>query len=205
MQEPLAKLCKGFSFPGDIDSDALEFLMYHGRQDVAKHVLAVKDMAQRIASKFSVNIELARCAGLLHDISLVIPTSDMLQTSLELGIEVIAEEKQVPYLIHGKLSALIAEEVFGIKNDSVIHAISCHSTLCANASSLDKVLFVADKMSWEPEHSPFRLELAEALEKSLDEAVGCFLTWTWNRKDKLDVIHPWLKEAWNDLVPAKNE
>lgn len=188
MQKSFAKICEGFSFSGDVASDVLEFLIYHGREEVAKHVMAVVDMAQRIAGTYNVDLELARCAGLLHDIGFVFLPTEMLQTALELGIELIAEEKQVPYLIHGKLSAAIAKKVFGVKNDKVIQAITCHSTLCANAAPLDKVLFIADKMSWDPEHSPFRLELEDALERSLDEAVGCFLTWTWKQRNKLDVI-----------------
>ncbi|WP_018212707.1 hypothetical protein [Desulfitobacterium hafniense] len=53
-------------------------------------------------------------------------------------------------------------------------------------------------MSWDQEHSPFKPELETALEKSLDEAVGVFLTWIWKQKDKLDSIHPWLIDAWKD-------
>lgn len=200
MQKSLAKICEGFTFSGDLAADALEFLIFHERPEVARHVEAVRDMAQRIASTYGVDQEHARYAGLLHDISLVIPTSEMLQIALELGLDPIPEEKQVPYLIHGNLSAEIAKKVFGVKNDEVIQAITCHSTLCTNATPLDKVLFIADKMSWDPEHSPFRLELEESLERSLDEAVGCFLTWMWNQRDKLDVIHPWLKGAWDEFT-----
>lgn len=199
MQKSLAKICEGFSFSGDVAADVLGLLIFHGRSEVAKHVAAVADMAQRIARTHGVDQELARLAGFLHDISLVIPTSDMLPIAFELGIDLLTEEKRVPYLIHGNLSALMVKSVFGVKNDEVIHAITCHSTLCANATPLDKVLFIADKMSWDPGHSPFRLELEETIERSLDEAVGCFLTWTWKQRDKLDVIHPWLRAAWDEF------
>ncbi|WP_425800826.1 bis(5'-nucleosyl)-tetraphosphatase (symmetrical) YqeK [Desulfitobacterium sp. Sab5] len=199
MHNSLANIFEGFAFSGDITSDALGLLNHHGRQDVAKHVLAVAEKARRLAGTYNVDPELAYCAGLLHDISQVLPPPKMLQISLELGMELVPAEKQVPYLIHGKLSAVIAEKAFKIKNDSLNHAISCHSTLCANATPIDKVLYLADKMSWDPEHFPFRLELEKVLEKSLDEAVGCFLTWTWNQKDKLDSVHPWLIDAWNEF------
>ncbi|WP_019849576.1 bis(5'-nucleosyl)-tetraphosphatase (symmetrical) YqeK [Desulfitobacterium sp. PCE1] len=198
MHKSLSNIFGGFLLSEDITSDALGLLNHHGRQDVAKHVLTVAITAQHLAKIYNVDLKLAYCAGLLHDISLILPTSQMLQTSIELGIEPVTAEKVVPYLIHGKLSAAIAENVFKVKNDGLLHAISCHTTLCANATTLDKVLFLADKMSWDQEHSPFRTELEKALEKSLDEAVSCFLTWNWNQKDKLDSIHPWLIDAWNN-------
>ncbi|TWH60215.1 metal dependent phosphohydrolase [Desulfitobacterium sp. LBE] len=198
MHKSLANAFEGFSFSGDITSDALGLLHHHGREDVAKHVLAVAKTAQRLAPIYDVDSEAAYSAGLLHDISLIFSTSQMLQTALDLGLEPVAAEKMVPYLLHGKLSAAIAEIVFEVKNDSLVHAVSCHTTLCAKATTLDKVVFLADKMSWDQEHSPFKPELETALEKSLDEAVGVFLTWTWKQKDKLDAIHPWLIDAWQD-------
>ncbi len=198
MHKSLSNAFEGFSFSGDITTDVLGLLHHHGRQDVAKHVLAVAKTAQRLAPIYDVDSEAAYSAGLLHDISLIFSTSQMLQTALDLGLEPVTAEKRVPYLLHGKLSAAMAEIVFGVKNDSLVHGISCHTTLCAKATTLDKVLFLADKMSWDQEHSPFKPELETALEKSLDEAVGVFLSWEWKQKDKLDAIHPWLIDAWQD-------
>lgn len=199
MQKSIAKICEGFSFSGDIATDAVGLLIHHNRHDVANHVLAVANQAQSIADRFNIDTWHAQCAGFLHDISLVVTPSEMLETSFELGIEPILEERQVPYLIHGKLSAAIAEILFGVTDDSILQAIGCHTTLRAKATLLDKVLFIADKMSWEPDHAPFRLEVREVLGKSLDEAVGCFLTWTWNQRERLDVIHPCIKEAWEEF------
>lgn len=199
MHKSLKSICEGFSFSGDIASDAVKFLIYHGQQSVANHSIAVADTAQRLASALNVDLELARYAGLLHDISLVVSPSNMVQISLELEIDLLEEEKQIPYLIHGKLSSVITKRVFGISSNFVTDAISCHTTLRSKASSLDKILFVSDKLSWDIEHSPFRLELEQAMEKSLDHAVGCFLTWMWDQRFRLDVIHPWLREAWDDF------
>ncbi|MHB1654677.1 MAG: bis(5'-nucleosyl)-tetraphosphatase (symmetrical) YqeK [Desulfitobacteriaceae bacterium] len=195
MHKSLVKICKGFSFSGDVATDAIGLLIHHGREGVAKHVLTVANEAQRIASKINIDKEVARCAGYLHDISQVLPRSDMESAAIELEIDMLPEEKLAPYLIHGKLSAALANKIFAITDQSIIEAISCHTTLRVNASLLDKVLFIADKMSWDLEHAPFRPQLTMALEESIDEAVGCFLTWTWNQRENLDVIHPWLQQA----------
>lgn len=196
MQKSIARICKGFSFSGDIATDAVDLLIYHNRCDVANHVLAVANQAQSLADRFNVDKEHAQLVGLLHDISLVVTLSEMIEISLELGIEPILAERRVPYLIHAKLSASIAKLVFGVTDDIILQAICYHTTLRANATLLDKVLFIADKLSWEPEHAPFQHNVREALGKSLDEAVGCFLTWTWNQRERLEAVHPCLKEAW---------
>ncbi len=52
MHKALECIGEGFSFSGDIASDALEFLIYHGRQSVAEHALAVANRAQEIAGAF---------------------------------------------------------------------------------------------------------------------------------------------------------
>ena len=54
-------------------------------------------------------------------------------------------------------------------------------------------------MSWEPDDAVFQIEVREALEKSLDEAVGCFLSWTWNQRERLEVVHPCIKDAWDEF------
>ena len=49
------------------------------------------------------------------------------------------------------------------------------------------------------DHAPFRIEVREALGKSLDEAVGRFLAWTWNQRERLEVVHPCIEDAWDEF------
>jgi HD superfamily phosphohydrolase YqeK len=63
-----------------------------------------------------------------------------------------------------------------------------------------KVLFVADKLAWDqPGTPPYAHDLQTALAQSLDQATLFFLTYLWERRDSLLVIHPWLREAVHDL------
>ncbi|MHB9145908.1 MAG: bis(5'-nucleosyl)-tetraphosphatase (symmetrical) YqeK [Symbiobacteriia bacterium] len=118
-------------------------------------------------------------------------------------LDILPEERQAPGILHGKLSAALAARFFGVTDPAVLAAIRCHTTLRAGASPLDKLLLVADKLSWDPADAPFHADLVAALNQSLDDAVRCFLTWTWQQRDKMPVVHPWLRQACSDMdVPA---
>ena len=66
MHKSLSNMFERFSFSGDITSDAVDLLHHHGRKDVAKHVLTVAIRAQHLVKIYSVDSELAYCAGLLR-------------------------------------------------------------------------------------------------------------------------------------------
>lgn len=103
-------------------------------------------------------------------------------------------------IVHQKLSRLMAQEIFGVTDALILDAIGCHTTLRPEPTTLDKVLFVADKLAWDqPGRPPYAHDLQAALEQSLDQATLFFLTYLWERRDSLLVIHPWLRAAVRDL------
>ena len=75
----------------------------------------------------------------------------------------------------------------------MLDAIRCHSTLRAGATPLDKVLLAADKLSWDPADAPHYQDMVAALDRSLDDAVACFLAWAWEGRARMPVVHPWLR------------
>lgn len=60
---------------------------------------------------------------------------------------------------------------------------------------MDRVVFISDKLSWDPADAPYHHDLTQALNRSLDDAVRCFLDWTWRQRDRMPVVHPWLRAA----------
>ncbi len=100
-------------------------------------------------------------------------------------------------IIHQKLSRVIAKEVFKVEDEEVLNAISCHTTLRKNATKMDLVLFIADKIEWVQKGTPpYILKAKNGLEKSLEHAAFAYISYLWERKDTLKVIHPWLEEAY---------
>jgi len=82
----------------------------------------------------------------------------------------------------------------------MLNAIGCHTTLKSSSTLLDQVLFVADKISWDQSGvPPYINELNRNLEESLTHGAFAYINFLWERKDTLKVIHPWLRDAYEEL------
>jgi len=189
-----------FSRTGDACADAAALLRSCGEADTAEHCQRVAALAQRLARRWGVDEERAEVAGWLHDISAIVPRDHNVRVAEALGLEVLAEERVAPVLIHQKLSAAIAREVLAVTDEAILDAIGCHTTLKADSSALDKIVFVADKMGWDqPGDPPYLGEMALAAEQSLDRAAYCYLNHLWQRRKTLPVMHPWALQAYQEL------
>lgn len=173
-----------------------------GKLHIWAHTLQVRHNALNLANKFGISPEQASTTALLHDISRLIPSTEYLELAQIYDLEIIPEEKQLPDLLHQKLSRVIAVETFNITDKEVLNAISCHTTLRPQASKLDKILFLADKLSWASKDLPKFVPLVlKQLDKSLDDGIYCYLFNLLNNTS-IPVVHPWLKEALQDLTPS---
>lgn len=172
------------------------FLEEHGRSDLAAHVARVAANAREIAPHAGVSVDDAVTAAWLHDVSQVMDGPSMLAMAEAYGLPVVAEERQVPFLLHGPLSAIMAAQRFGVTEPVVLDAIRCHTTLRANPTRLDQVLFVSDKLAWDPADAPYVPAFRAALAVSLDHAVRWYMGYTFERRDRMAVIHPRQRAAW---------
>jgi predicted HD superfamily hydrolase involved in NAD metabolism len=193
---------EGVIFNQNLKNDIESFLNYHNENETFEHTVKVAYEANRIASLFDIDPELAEQAGLLHDISNVIPKAKMLSITEELLIEILEEERRYPRIVHQKLSKDMSREIFRMTNVEVLNAIECHTTLKSGASKLDKILFVADKISWDlPGEHPYQEVMREKLLSSdLDGAVLIYLNHVWGQRNHLKLVHPWLIEAREELM-----
>jgi len=204
MQTILGELGEGFVLTGDMSHDVTAFLEHHGCPKTAVHCAAVATEARRIAALAGVEAARAEQAAWLHDVSAVIPASERVVTAEALGIPVLPEERALPMLLHQKLSVVLARDLFAVTDTGVLAAIGCHTTLRPGASSLDKVLFVADKLAWDqPGEPPYRTALEVALARSLDAAACVYLCYLWERRATLAVVHPWLAAAYAHLCAGQ--
>lgn len=189
---------------GNIRKDATNFLVQYNAAKTVGHCSSVANKAKDLAAKFSTDASKAEMAGWLHDISGVIPNEDRLEVARTNDIKVLPEEEIFPMIIHQKLSRLIAKEVFKVNDKEILSAIECHTTLKANASTLDKIVFVADKIAWDGEGNPRYLrEILAGLEHSIDAAALVYLDYLWERRETLPVLHPWTVEARDTLMSVR--
>lgn len=182
----------------DIEQQVKRYLSYFDKADVFEHSKQVAIQAKELAKKFDLATELAYQAGLLHDISAVIPNEKRIAVQKEQDETIYEAEYQVPMLLHQRQSVYIAQKFFGITETEILSAICCHTTLKSGSTDLDKCVFIADKIAWDRIGiPPYHKELREALEKSLDTGVQVYIDWLC--QGDLLVMHPWLAEARQEL------
>lgn len=199
--EVLRDAQRDFEKSGNLVRDIATFLRIHNQEGTIRHSGNVALEARKLAARFGVDQESAATAAWLHDISVVYPNEKRLVIAKALGISPFPEEEAFPLIIHQRISEVMAREIFGIENTAILSAVGCHTTLKKNASQLDKVLFVADKIMWDQESNPpYLRKILSALEISLDMAAFSYLEFMWEQRDTLKVVHPWFKEAYMQLA-----
>ncbi|MFS1512086.1 bis(5'-nucleosyl)-tetraphosphatase (symmetrical) YqeK [Chengkuizengella sp. SCS-71B] len=200
MKSYLVNIMKPFDLTDNLEKDVIQLLQIHDKHIIADHSIRVAAEAKKLARQFNVNPDAAEIAGLLHDISGIFPNHKRIEVAKQLSIDILPEEEKFPLIIHQKISKVMAREVFGIDDPIILDAIGCHTTLCANSTTLDKVLFVADKIEWDQTGTPPYIQhLLTQMEKSLEHAAFSYITYLWDQRDSLKVVHPWLADAYFEL------
>ncbi|KFM99170.1 HD domain-containing protein [Bacillus clarus] len=178
-----------FNLTGKIKDDIRFFLLDYNKEFTFKHSVRVANEASKIARRFHINEEEAAIAGYLHDISAIFPNEERIAVAEELGIDILQEEREFPMIIHQKLSRVIAKEIFKVDDEQILNAIGCHTTLRKNATRMDLVLFVADKIEWDQKGTPpYIINVENGLKKSLEHAACAYISYLWERKDTLKVL-----------------
>jgi predicted HD superfamily hydrolase involved in NAD metabolism len=203
MKHILADYANGFVTTGSAREDMVTFLSQHGCTHTIGHSMRVAAEACRLAAQFGADPDSAELCGWYHDISAVIPNAERIAVADALSIDVLPEERTAPMIIHQKLSAEMARDIFHISDPTILSAIGCHTTLKAGASLLDKVVFVADKIAWDqPGDPPYLEAIVAAVDQSIDAAALCYLSYLWEMREQLLVIHPWFVAAYEELKPT---
>ncbi len=201
MNKPFIQLVADVQLTGDVGPDVNTFLLHHGHPETAEHCKNVAAEAKRLAARFGADETLAESAGWLHDVSSVFPNERRVHVAQQLGLDVLPEETTAPMILHQKLSAVMAQQIFGVTDNAALSAIECHTTLKVDASLLDKIVFLADKIAWDKSYTaPFLEGILAALEQSaLDQAVLHYLHYLWQQRDTIQVVHPWFVDAYEQL------
>ena len=108
--------------------------MRNNKTKTFNHVKAVADMNVNIAEQYGLNKNICELCGYFHDVSAVVAPGDMMGSTMEKGRHIDKAENKHPFLLHQRLSKLIAEQGFGIADEHVLSAVECHTTLKTNPS-----------------------------------------------------------------------
>lgn len=163
---------------GDLRRDVRNLLEQNGKAATYEHATNVAAVCRDIAEKYHLNPSDCTAAAVLHDVSAIIPPTDMLRYAQAHGLSLCEAELRHPFLLHQRISRIIAEEYFEVTHQDVLSAIECHTTLRPNASDADMALFIADKLAWDqPGTPPFEATVRSALESSLEEACLAYMNY----------------------------
>lgn len=119
-----------------------------------EHTKGVMYTAGCLAMAHGYSIEKAMLAGLLHDCAKCIPNEEKLSLCKEKNILITDVEKAHPFLLHAKLGAQLAEDIYEVTDPEILHAIKVHTTGAPGMSLLDKIIYIADYIEPNRDQAP---------------------------------------------------
>lgn len=135
------------------------------------HSLGVMEMAVELAQIYNVDEKKAELAGLLHDNAKEMTPEELLKYVDDNNIKISEVERINTKILHGKIGADIAKKKYGVSKE-IQEAIEYHTTTNPNMSTLDKIVFVADKIELNRKSATYDIESERELaKKDLDGAV----------------------------------
>jgi predicted HD superfamily hydrolase involved in NAD metabolism len=143
---------------------------YLGQDHRYAHSVRVARCAELLARRHGVDTRKARIAGLLHDLARLYSAQRLIAETQARGLPISPVERDHPVLLHARLGAALARELFGIDDPEVLSAIEKHTTGAGELSALDCVIYLADSL--EPSRRfPERAELWQLAMGDLSAAV----------------------------------
>ena len=133
------------------------------------HVEACEQEAVRLAERWNADIDEAREAAILHDITKKLDFTENMRIITVSGIPVPNIETGSEKLLHQITGSLLAKTEFGVSY-AVSDAIRWHTTGRANMSLLEKIIYIADYIEATRDF-PGVNELREKAYTNIDEAV----------------------------------
>ena len=109
-----------------------------------KHSLGVMKKAEKLASIYGIDTNVAILTGLAHDIGKEFSDEEMLKYAKENNIEVDNVEEVNVGLLHAKIGADICKKKYNFTLE-MQNAIKYHTVGNENMDLLAKIIFVADK------------------------------------------------------------
>lgn len=134
-----------------------------------RHTLGVVETASKLAGRYQYDEKKAELAALLHDCAKYIPDEDKIAMCHENGIPVSDAELRNPSLLHAKCGAVQAEQLYGISDPEILHAIRVHTTGVPDMNLLDKIIFVSDYIEPGRDQAPRLKELRKLAMEDLNQ------------------------------------
>ena len=132
------------------------------------HTLGVMEEAVELAKRYNIDIKKAEIAGLLHDNAKCMTKEDLRKFIDNHLPDMDKNELKNYKTLHAPVGAYFAKEKFKISDPEIISAIRWHTLGRVNMTTLEKIVFLADKI----EKNTRDIEYRNQIIKILDENEG---------------------------------
>jgi len=155
------------------------------------HTLGVANTAQRLAPLCGVDPLRARLAGLLHDCAKSMPLDEMRELVEKNLPDMDAEELDTRAILHAPAGMVMARDVFGVRDPSILSAIRKHTVGDGTMSAMDALIYVADFIEPGRESFPGLDKARKLAEKDIFRAAHyCAELTARHLKSRGQSIHP---------------
>ena len=137
-----------------------------------KHTIGVMQTAEQLAKTYGYSIEKAMLAGLLHDCAKCLSHEEKVSLCNQYNVEISISEMKHKSLLHAKVGAILAKQLYNIDDPEILHAICVHTTGEPNMSLLDKIIYVADYIEPGRDQAPNLEILREIAYKNINQCVA---------------------------------
>lgn len=135
------------------------------------HSLGVMKRIEELAKIYGVDVEKAKKVGIAHDIAKEMTKQESLKYADKNNIELDEIEKEIPYLLHGKIGADMAKKLYNF-DEQMQKAIIYHTTGNPEMDMLAKILYAADKTEENRNFAQYDVEYERNLANTnIDEAL----------------------------------
>lgn len=156
-----------------------------------RHTTGVMYTAQCLAMRYGVDLTRAGIAGVLHDCAKCIPNEQKLIQCEKYGIEISETERKNPSLLHAKLGAYLAKELYGIEDEEILSAIRWHTTGKPNMTLLEMIIYMADYIEPNRDQAPNLSVIRQMTFDNVEEALLLVLESTLDYlKDRPHAVDP---------------
>ena len=167
-------------------------------EDRYEHTIGVMYTAESLAMRYGIDMTKAAVAGLLHDCAKCIPNAQKLKMCKKNDIEISEMEAKNPSLLHAKLGAFLAEDVYGVKDPEILSAITWHTTGKPDMSMLDIIIYMADYIEPNRDKAPNLKQIRKLCFENIEEALYQVLEGTLNYlSGRPDMIDPMTKISYD--------
>lgn len=169
------------------------------------HSVNVSAEAQRLAKKYGADVQKARLAGFLHDVTKETEPEEQIRIIRDSHIALNSTEESSQKLWHAIAGAAFVRDVMGIEDEDIFYAIRSHTSGRAGMSLLEKVVFIADYTGAERSYDGVE-KMRQLADKSLEDAMEFGLSFSiTDLVERKLAIDPNSIMCYNEVVMRKKE